>query len=300
MGLIAAVKVGYKSKMLELLLDIFDIPGGFVEAARVRSQQRPGCKGIDYGGKAHVLDAMKILDRMWSQDSKYATNDSIQRCWRKAAILPVSWDIEINTEVGNASMAMKDKTISKAECEYLCGLMSALSTNVKETGLDTQNLGYGLSNLIVELGEFPDGADLKEMMIEWIDVEDNEEVIDDDVMEALEELERVVEAVDSEEEDPMGGNSNDEEEEDEEPLISSIQATSYLHELRRYGRSVGLTADVDIVLLDGYERRLASARQTKVTERAFQPTLTTFFSRARNNSGEDVEDSEYRSMIGNN
>jgi hypothetical protein len=84
-------------------------------------------------------------------------------------------------------------------------------------------------------------------MIEWIDVEDNEEVIEDDVMEALEELERVAEAVDSDEEDPMGGNSNDEEEEDEDPLISSIQATSYLHKLRRYGRSVGLTEDVDIV-----------------------------------------------------
>jgi hypothetical protein len=86
-------------------------------------------------------------------------------------------------------MAMKDKTISKAECEYLCGLMSAPSTNVKETSLDTQNLGFRLSNSIVELGEFPDGADLKEMMIEWIDVEDNEEVIGDDVMETLEELE---------------------------------------------------------------------------------------------------------------
>jgi hypothetical protein len=241
---------------------------------------------------------MKILDCIWSQDSKYATNDLIQCCWWKAAIIPVSWDIEINTEVGNASMVMKDKTISKADCEYLCGLMSALSMNVKQTDLDTNHVGYGLSNSIVEEGEFPDGADLKEMMLEWIDVEDHEEVIDDDVMEALEELERVAEAEDKE--DSMGGNSNDEEEEDEEPLISSFQATSYLHELRRYGRSVGLTEDVDIVLLDGYERRLASARQTKVTERAFQPTLTTFFSRARNHSGEDVEDSVYRSVIGSN
>lgn len=41
----------------------------------------------------------------------------------------------------------------------------------------------------------------------------------------------------SDEEDPMVGNGNDE---DEEPPISSFQATSSLHELRRYSRSVRL------------------------------------------------------------
>ena len=92
----------------------------------------------------------------------------------------------------------------------------------------------------------------------------------------------------NDEEDPIVGNGNDE---DEEPPISSFQTTPSLHELQRYGRSVGLTEDDDF-LLDGYEWRLARAHQTKVTERAFQPTLTTFFSRARNNSGEDSEDSE--------
>lgn len=71
---------------------------------------------------------------------------------------------------------------------------------------------------------------------------------------------------------------------------------SHLSRQRPPCTSFGGIADLsdldDHFLLDGYEWRLARAHQTKVTERAFQPTLTTFFSRARNNSGEGSEDSE--------
>jgi len=90
---------------------------------------------------------MKILHGIWSEDGKYATHDSIQRCWRKAAILPVSWGIEINQDVGSASMMAKDKMISKADCDYLCGLMGKLSMNVKETNMDTGTLAYRLSDI---------------------------------------------------------------------------------------------------------------------------------------------------------
>ena len=277
MGLIAALKVGYKSKMLEVLLGIFDEVGGFEEATRVRRQQRRGCKGIDCGGKAHVLDAMQILHGIWSEDGKYATNDSIQRCWRKAAILPVSWDIEINQDVGSVSMTAKDKMISKADCDYLCALMGKLSTNVRESNIDTGTLAYGLSDSILETEEeFPTGGELFEIMVEWIDAEDHEEVVEDDVEEALEELERVAEPEDKHDED-------DDNDEDEETPVSYFQVMSSMNDARRFGRSIGFT-EADNLLIDKLKRRLAQAhQQMKVTNQALQPVLTDFFSRAKNN-----------------
>jgi hypothetical protein len=81
MGIIGSLKVGYKLSMLETLLAIFDVEGGYKKAAEARRLQ--------YGGKAHVLVAMNLLDNIWSQNGKYASEDSIRRCcWRKADILP--------------------------------------------------------------------------------------------------------------------------------------------------------------------------------------------------------------------
>ena len=111
-------------------------------------------------------------------------------------------------------------------------------------------------------------------MLEWIDAEEHEEVIDNDVMEALKELDRVAEAEDSDSNDNVIDKSNnvmdksdEEDNEDKEPLISSFQAMSDVNEFLRYARSVRFI-EADDFLLDKFER-LARARQMKVTERAF-------------------------------
>ena len=92
MGMIASLKVGYKTLMLNQLLDLFDEEGGFELATERRKKQKKGCKGLRYGGKATVMDAIKILHGIWSRDDKYAKVDGIKRCWRKADILPISWN----------------------------------------------------------------------------------------------------------------------------------------------------------------------------------------------------------------
>ena len=61
MGMIASLKVGYKSLYLKNLLEIFDNEGGYEEAARLRKQQKRGMKGILFGGKPHILDCMQML-----------------------------------------------------------------------------------------------------------------------------------------------------------------------------------------------------------------------------------------------
>ena len=80
MGMIASLKVGYRVKMLDILLSLFDAPGGYESASIARARQPRGMKGLDYDGKATLLDAMKILQPLWDGDKKYAYLDSIARC----------------------------------------------------------------------------------------------------------------------------------------------------------------------------------------------------------------------------
>jgi hypothetical protein len=96
MGIIASLKVGYKLSMLETLLATFDVEGGCKKTAKAHRRQKLGCKGLQYGGKACVLDTMNLLDNIWSQDGKYASADSICCSWQKADILPPLWMANIN------------------------------------------------------------------------------------------------------------------------------------------------------------------------------------------------------------
>ena len=111
MGMIASLKVGYKVIMLRKLLDIFDVEGGYKAAYEKRKTMKRGKKGLLYGGKPHILDAMEIIDDIWAKDGKYAKEDGIQRCWRKSGILPEMWNDEINSDLG--SLSKKAATLSK-------------------------------------------------------------------------------------------------------------------------------------------------------------------------------------------
>jgi hypothetical protein len=118
--------IGYKAALLRAYLDLFDVEGGFEDAKRRRDLRPRGCKGLDVGGKATVLAAIKILDSIWSSDSKYAREDGVQLCWRKSGILPVLWESGINNSVGQASLKKGETQISSELCSELCELMSAL------------------------------------------------------------------------------------------------------------------------------------------------------------------------------
>ena len=126
MGMIASLKVGYRVKMLDILLSLFDAPGGYESASIARARQPRGMKGFDYGGKAILLDAMKILQPLWDGDKKYAYLDLIARCWQKADILPASWIADINNNVGSQSL-------SKNLIDTMRRVMFFLSTNPRQS-----------------------------------------------------------------------------------------------------------------------------------------------------------------------
>ena len=114
MGMIAALKAGYKYLYLRKLLAIFDAPQIFERYAVQGADQRRGKKGIEVGGNPHLFYYMIMIKFVWDGiDGRYVSTEGIQSYWRKANILPVIWNVDINNAVGRASVPEKNKVVSK-------------------------------------------------------------------------------------------------------------------------------------------------------------------------------------------
>lgn len=112
---------------LSKLLALFDEPEGWHKANESRSEQDRGFKGLDHGGKPTVLDAIIILHALWSNNDKYTTEEGLRRCWRKAAILPVTWNADINNDLGSNSALVDETRISEELQDELCSLIGKLA-----------------------------------------------------------------------------------------------------------------------------------------------------------------------------
>ncbi len=130
---IGSLKLGYRMLYFHNLLEIFDREGGFEEAAEQRKKQKRGCKGIDYGGKPHIVDAMEMIAKIWmSVEENYVSETSVQRCWRKADILPATWNATINNNVGHRKVSKVDENT----CSELCTLMKNIKIEAEKVKLD--------------------------------------------------------------------------------------------------------------------------------------------------------------------
>jgi hypothetical protein len=61
------LKVGYKANMLRRLLAICDDDSLYQEALEAGKRVRRDCGGLDYYGRAHLLDAMEICLAIWNK-----------------------------------------------------------------------------------------------------------------------------------------------------------------------------------------------------------------------------------------
>ena len=190
MGMIAGLKAGYKSLYLHTLLGIFDTPGGYEKAAERRMKQRRGQRGIQHGGKPHILDCMEMLKQIWDgDDGKYVSIDSIKRCWRKANILPITWNQDIHNDVGRSSVPFKDKVVSKEISDELCDLMNSIQLKADEYCVDTEsNAGHVFKDTFVTDGESISQNDMECMVEVWINIEDDEDIVNELVEEAIHKL----------------------------------------------------------------------------------------------------------------
>ena len=245
MGMIAAIKVGYRVNLLGILLALFDVEGGYAAAAVARALVPTGCRGLDYGGKATILDAMKILNSMWERDNKYAKKDSIGRCWRKANILPPSWDADINNNLGSASISTSDKQITNEECNNLCHLFEAIRVKVEiamEQG-EANNLVAFDDSFACE--QQLSAQDCATMACNWVMVEDNQNVIDKEVdnelllMEVMIEKEVMIE-------NNIDDDVDDNEmllEETEDNIVTFLEAQEHLRQVQLYINMSGVGND---------------------------------------------------------
>ena len=265
MGMIAVLKIGYRMNFLHQLLYIFDAPGGYEAAAKLRSQQKPGCRGLVYGGKPHVLDAMEIVDKVWkAEDGKYITTEGIRRNWRKANILPPTWQADTNNTVGSIS---KKKTKTKGY-EDLCNLMKSIQLKATETELDTKMTAAVMDKSFVNDSNVP-REEWLEMAEVWAEVED-----DPDVIEAVidDEIEAIDKGCDGEIEVEEDHDRSMDMEIDEEPkVVSHIDVTEAIATIRNYMTKEGLSAEM--YALDGLQRSIQQHRAAKATS---SPSIKTF------------------------
>ena len=146
---------------------------------------RRGMRGLEFGGKAHILDAMNICNSIWNRDGKWATEDGIRRCWRKANILPLEQAQEIDADIGRSRVAAGRKCLAKEDCDELCGLMRDMI--VKSRGANIQADAVALKGSFAEEQQF-DRSELEEMADEWIGIEEDSDIIEEEVTEEFQKL----------------------------------------------------------------------------------------------------------------
>jgi len=284
MGIISSLKTGYKTHLLQKYLNIFDTDGGYDEAAQLRKTKKRGLRGVEYGGKAHILDAMNILHSIWSVDGKYAFEDGIQRCWRKANILPIGLQTDINADLGSNSMSESNKSLSEDESHTLCEIMNAMYIAQESVQVNTDVNAFGLQGSFISEARM-EQDEISEALENWISEEDNQDIIDEIIEEEAVNLEAGSEQDDQTEEeddDPVGKRLVDQYNNKDnintgDTIVkkqSQIEIYEHLQICHEFARREGMEED-DILLLTRFESAL---RKVQLKKTRHQPSITSFFS----------------------
>ena len=276
MGMIASLKVGYKIIMLDKLLEIFDGEGGYEGAARARKSVRKGLRGLTYGGKATLLDAMTILVGIWSVDGKYAREDGIRRCWRKADILPISMNTEINADLGSNRVSISDKTIDNDTLFDLCQTMTKLHVKANESPLDTNSTATALQNSFAAEGLDP--STLEETAIKWIEAEDDPGVIDEICDDELELLQaETTESIEIDFDDDSEPEVEPEEACDDNIFSNHFEAEQAVLKLIRSSKKLKIP-EAATTHLDRFRKALNEA---KLGKKKKDSTISSFFAKKK-------------------
>ena len=133
-----------------------------------------------------MIDEMRTMKPILEDyEGKYSRVDGIKRCWKKANILPVSSECDINNDVGRSYVSISRKTLNKDDCDNICNLLEIFSVNAKEPGVNVFLQAHGLKVSLVSYGSFTK-AEIMAMSENWIQVEDCPDIIDAEVDEAIE------------------------------------------------------------------------------------------------------------------
>jgi len=246
MGMISTVKTGYKAAMLDILLSIFDAEGGFERAVQAQAGMRRGTKGLSQRAKAHILDAMRILKSVWSNSEKYASREAIMRCWRKARIMPPSYEAHVNAVLGSKRYVTAFKRAHGKAREFSIEEFELVSAMKQISLASAKHYPDGLipdvlkESFIAE--KVSDEENLVKIAHAWVRCEEDPAVIEalfDEEVDALENNEDIEEAF-----FPDDGSKDNHTAErfDTIPKLNFETALNHLEDLRDYAVQIGLDA----------------------------------------------------------
>jgi hypothetical protein len=188
-GIIAILKICYRSAILSALLDIYDDP---VSAATVPANIKAaglGKAGLAEGAKPHVLDAIELCIKIWEEKLE---SDALQRCRRKSDCLPAP--IKAILEQAGSSFQPSSPD-DKAVLNELCSVMvRAVKIADALPQIPTASTGAFVEEEANQRMEDKpvDIVQIKTMGKSWLGVEDMEEVKNAKIEEALEEIDKQV------------------------------------------------------------------------------------------------------------
>ena len=115
-------KVRYKQTLLTKILSVVETEEMYLNAQRRAATVRNGSRGIEYGMKPTIKDAMGMVKDAWSS----VTSETIMRCWRKANCLPIIWQQQMNNDSDHAERNYTALQVPHEEILGLCDLLSGI------------------------------------------------------------------------------------------------------------------------------------------------------------------------------
>ena len=223
-----------------------------------------------------------MMKQIWNGDNgKHVSTESVRRCWRKADILPITWNMDINNEVGHASTPEWKKVVSNDTCNELCNLMNNIKLRAKECSIDTTTtVGNVFRDTFVTDGDISND-DLHDMAEAWIDIEDNEDMINEIVDDELLLVDAFVNDKNLEDAD----NEDDEEEEIVQFETSTEKKTKHVEVLEAFATIESYLAENK--LPKEHQLSISKVRygvQTHVMDKPKKsPTIRSFFNSRKPN-----------------
>jgi hypothetical protein len=169
-GLTWSLKCGYKFAMLRELVSLAEDTPRYEAAFKAGRAKPIALRGLHYGFKAHILDAMLILDEVWRSASK----DNVIQSWRLADFLPDAMTVGNADGDGAAERPLNRGApkLSMELCGVFCDMMRTLSAKAAAA---PAMLMPALKGSLCAEPSFRDvsDADLAEAMETWMALEDH-------------------------------------------------------------------------------------------------------------------------------
>ena len=75
---------------------------------------------------------------------EYTIVYGIKGCWRKGNILPVSWECDVNNNVGRSRVPISTTNLNKDDCDNICDLFEQLAVKSKDLGVNFYQEANGI------------------------------------------------------------------------------------------------------------------------------------------------------------